>query len=129
VLFASSHQYPFYPGTGAAFETGVGNIFNAPLEAGTGSTEFRRAYERTILPALFDFKPELIFVSAGFDAHARDPLAQLEWGDSDYAWITDRLTEAAGASADGRIVSTLEGGYDLEALAAGVALHVRGLMA
>lgn len=129
VLFASSHQYPFYPGTGAAFETGVGNVFNAPLEAGTGSIEFRRAYEHTILPALFDFKPELIFVSAGFDAHARDPLAQLEWSDSDYSWITDRLKEAAAASADGRIVSTLEGGYDLEALAAGVALHVRGLMA
>jgi acetoin utilization deacetylase AcuC-like enzyme len=129
VLFASSHQYPFYPGTGSAEERGVGNVFNAPLAAGSGSTEFRRAMERVILPALFDFRPEVILVSAGFDAHARDPLAQLELADSDYSWITDRLREAAAASAQGRIVSTLEGGYDLQALAAGVTLHVRGLMA
>ena len=129
VFFASSHQYPFYPGTGAAFERGVGNVFNAPLAAGSGSTEFRHVFERVILPGLFDFQPEMIFVSAGFDAHARDPLAQLELGDSDYSWVTDRLREAAAASADGRIVSTLEGGYDLQALAAGVTLHVRGLMA
>jgi acetoin utilization deacetylase AcuC-like enzyme len=129
VLFASSHQYPFYPGTGAAEERGVGNVFNAPLAAGSGSLEFRRAMERVILPALSDFRPDLILVSAGFDAHARDPLAQLDLGDSDYTWITDRLREAADASAAGRIVSTLEGGYDLQALAAGVTLHVRGLMA
>jgi acetoin utilization deacetylase AcuC-like enzyme len=129
VLFASSHQYPFYPGTGAAFEKGVGNIFNAPLPAGTGSAGFRRAFEREILPGLTEFKPELVFISAGFDAHARDPLAQLELGDADYTWVTDRLREVADASADGRIVSTLEGGYDLEALSAGVTLHVRALMA
>ena len=129
VLFASSHQYPFYPGTGAAEERGVGNVFNAPLAAGAGSTQFRHAWERVILPALVDFTPELILISAGFDAHGRDPLAQLDLGDSDFAWITDRVREAAEASAQGRIVSTLEGGYDLQALAAGVTLHVRGLMA
>jgi len=129
VLFASTQQYPFYPGTGAAEERGVGNVFNAPLEAGSGSLQFRRAMERVILPAVSDFKPELILVSAGFDAHARDPLAMLELGDDDYGWVTDRIREIAESSAEGRIVSTLEGGYDLQALAAGVTLHVRGLMA
>jgi acetoin utilization deacetylase AcuC-like enzyme len=129
VLFASSHQYPFYPGTGAADERGVGNIFNAPLPAGAGSAAFRSAFERAILPGLSEFKPELVFVSAGFDAHARDPLAQLELGDPDFTWVTERIREVAEASAQGRIVSTLEGGYDLQALAAGVTLHVRGLMA
>ena len=129
VLFASTHQYPFYPGTGAADERGAGNVFNAPLPAGTGSVGFRRAMERVILPAVADFRPELILVSAGFDAHARDPLAMLELGDEDYGWVTDRIREIAAESADGRIVSTLEGGYDLQALAAGVTLHVRALMA
>jgi acetoin utilization deacetylase AcuC-like enzyme len=129
VLFASSHQYPFYPGTGAADERGVGNIFNAPLPAGTGSVGFRRAFEHAILPGLSDFKPELVFISAGFDAHARDPLAQLELDDRDFTWVTERIREVADNSADGRVVSTLEGGYDLQALAAGVALHVRALMA
>jgi acetoin utilization deacetylase AcuC-like enzyme len=129
VLFASTHQYPFYPGTGAADERGCGNVFNAPLAAGSGSSEFRRAMERLILPALSDFRPEMILVSAGFDAHARDPLAMLELGDDDYGWVTDRIREIAQASSQGRIVSTLEGGYDLQALAAGVTRHVRGLMA
>ncbi len=129
VLFASTHQYPFYPGTGAADERGTGNVFNAPLEAGTGSLGFRRAMERVILPAVADFRPELILVSAGFDAHARDPLAMLELQDEDYTWVTDRIREIAAESADGRIVSTLEGGYDLQALAAGVTRHVRSLMA
>jgi len=129
VLYASSHQYPFYPGTGAAEERGVGNVFNAPLAAGSGSTAFRHAFERVILPALTDFAPDLVLVSAGFDAHARDPLAQLELGDSDFAWVTDRIREVADRSADGRVVSTLEGGYDLQALAAGATLHVRSLMA
>ncbi len=129
VLFASTHQYPFYPGTGAADERGAGNVFNAPLQAGTGSLGFRRAMERVILPAVADFRPELILVSAGFDAHARDPLAMLDLGDEDYSWVTDRIREIAAESADGRIVSTLEGGYDLQALAAGVSRHVRSLMA
>ncbi len=127
-LFASSHQFPHYPGTGAANETGVGNIFNAPLAAGAGSAEFRDAMERTILPAVRAFKPEFVFVSAGFDAHARDPLASLRFEDRDFEWATVKLKEVAEEFAAGRLVSTLEGGYDLDALGTSVQAHVNALM-
>lgn len=128
VLFASSHEYPLYPGTGAADERGVGNIYNVPLPPLSGSAEFRAGMERIVLPALEEFVPDLILVSAGFDAHARDPLATLRLSEDDFAWITRRLVELAGEMCAGRIVSTLEGGYDLEALSASVAAHVRELM-
>ncbi len=128
LLFASSHQYPFYPGTGAASETGVGNVFNVPLASGSGSAEFRAGVEDRILPALRAFRPELILVSAGFDAHARDPLASLLLSEDDYAWIARELCAVAGEFCDGRLVATLEGGYDLEALAASVSAHVQEMM-
>ncbi|TAM96202.1 MAG: histone deacetylase family protein [Rhodanobacteraceae bacterium] len=129
VLYASSHQMPLYPGTGAAGEHGCGNIFNAPLAPGAGSTEFRAAWEKRLLPELDLFRPQLLLISAGFDADARDPLAQLRLVPDDYAWITQRLVELSDRHADGRIVSALEGGYDLNALREGVAAHVAALMA
>jgi acetoin utilization deacetylase AcuC-like enzyme len=127
VLFASSHQMPLYPGTGAASEHGAGNIFNAPLPPGTGSAEFRATWERRLLPELELFRPQLLLVSAGFDAETRDPLAQLQLQPDDYRWITQRLCELADRSAEGRIVSSLEGGYDLAALAECTAAHVAAL--
>ena len=127
-LFASSHQYPYYPGTGAATETGVGNIFNAPLDANTGGTEFRAAMEDCILPAVRAFNPDIVFISAGFDAHARDPLASLRVEEEDFEWVTSQLKDVAGEFADGRLVSTLEGGYDLQALGNSVQAHVSTLM-
>ncbi|HWU55913.1 MAG TPA: histone deacetylase family protein [Rhizomicrobium sp.] len=129
LFFASSHQFPLYPGTGAADETGVGNIVNAPLPAGTNGTGFRRVFETGILPALDAFAPELVLVSAGFDAHRADPLAGLELEEPDFAWVTSRLLEAARRHAQGRLVSILEGGYDLKALAGSAAAHVQALMA
>jgi acetoin utilization deacetylase AcuC-like enzyme len=128
LFFASSHQFPLYPGTGAAEETGLGNVVNTPLAAGTDSAGFRRAYETAILPALDHFAPELILVSAGFDAHRADPLAGLELEEPDFAWVTARLQEAANRHAGGRLVSILEGGYDLKALAGSAAAHVATLM-
>jgi acetoin utilization deacetylase AcuC-like enzyme len=128
VLYASTHEYPLYPGTGAAEERGVGNIFNVPLASGSGSAEFRAGVEQVILPALRAFGPEFLLVSAGFDAHVRDPLASLRLEDDDYAWVTARLREIAEEFCGGRMVSTLEGGYDLTALAASAAAHVRELM-
>ena len=128
ILFASSHQMPLYPGTGAAAETGVGNIHNAPLAPGAGSAEFRAAWAEELLPAIEAFKPELIVISAGFDAHARDPLAQLRLVEKDFAWLTTELCHLADRSGQGRVVSILEGGYDLSALAASAATHVRALM-
>ncbi len=128
LLFASTHEFPLYPGTGAATETGVGNVFNVPLDSGSGSAEFRAGVEDRILPALRAFRPDLILVSAGFDAHARDPLASLRLVEDDYSWITRELCAIAGELCDGRLVATLEGGYDLEALAASVSAHVRELM-
>src|SRR6185312_14061240 len=121
-------QSPLYPGTGARGETGVGNIVNLPLRPMSGSAEFRRAVEREMLPALDAFGPEMVLISAGFDAHRRDPLAQLMLDEGDYAWVTERLVEIAQAHAQGRVVSTLEGGYDLAALGASAAAHVRVLM-
>jgi acetoin utilization deacetylase AcuC-like enzyme len=129
VLYASTHQSPWYPGTGAARETGVGNIFNSPLSAGSGSKEFRAAMTGKILPAVDRFKPELVLVSAGFDAHEDDPLASLELTEDDFAWITRELAELAARHCAGKLVSTLEGGYNLEALAASAVAHVRELMA
>jgi acetoin utilization deacetylase AcuC-like enzyme len=128
VFFASSHQYPFYPGTGAQGETGIGNIVNVPLRAGTDGAAFRHAWETHILPALDSFAPDFILVSAGFDAHRSDPLAGLELEHEDFAWVTARLAEAALRHAGGRVVSVLEGGYDLRALAGSAAAHVKALM-
>ncbi|KMW59712.1 Acetylspermidine deacetylase [Candidatus Rhodobacter oscarellae] len=128
-LFASSHQMPLYPGSGAAHETGAhDNVLNAPLDPMTGSAQMRAAYDQVILPAVRDWQPELILISAGFDAHADDPLANLNWTTEDFAWVTRRICETADAVCDGRVVSTLEGGYDLGALAEGTAAHVQVLM-
>ena len=120
-LFISSHQMPLYPGSGRPEEKGAhGQIMNLPLRGGGTGHDMRQVYERVVFPALADWKPELLLISAGFDAHADDPLAGLEWQAEDYAWLTRHLCEFAG----GRVVSTLEGGYDLDALAASVAAHV-----
>lgn len=126
VLVCSSFQYPYYPGIRQQVDRP--NIVNTPLPAGTGSAAYRRAVERDWLPALESHRPELILVSAGFDAHAEDPLAGLELQDDDYLWITRFIVDAAERFAAGRIVSTLEGGYNLDALARSAALHVRGLL-
>jgi acetoin utilization deacetylase AcuC-like enzyme len=128
LFYASTHQYPLYPGTGAAGETGVGNIVNVPLRPMSGSSQFRLGMTQRILPALDAFRPELVLVSAGFDAHKSDPLAQLMLEEADYAWATEKLLEIASRHAERRIVATLEGGYDLAALGASVAAHVRVLM-
>jgi acetoin utilization deacetylase AcuC-like enzyme len=126
-LFVSTHQMPLYPGSGATHETGAhGQILNLPLAPGTGSAEMRRVYDDAVLPALDEFAPELLLVSAGFDAHARDPLANLDWQTDDFAWVTARLVAIAAGHGAG-VVSTLEGGYDLEALGASVAAHVNAL--
>jgi acetoin utilization deacetylase AcuC-like enzyme len=129
IFYASTHQMPLYPGTGARTEKGVGNICNAPLPPFAGGDEFRDAYEEIVLPALDRFRPELILISAGFDAHRADPLASLELEAEDFGWVTERLTEMAKAHCGGRLVSTLEGGYDLEALAESSAAHVAALLA
>jgi acetoin utilization deacetylase AcuC-like enzyme len=128
VFYASSHQWPLYPGTGSPGETGVGNIVNATLSAGSDGEEMRAAYEQRILPALEAFAPDLLLISAGFDADYRDPLAQLRWKPDDFAWVTGRLMEIAGRKCGNRIVSLLEGGYDRNGLASGVAAHVAALM-
>jgi len=128
LFYGSTHQMPLYPGSGAASETGVGNIFNAPLRAGDGSAQFRDAMRTIILPALDDFAPDLVLISAGFDAHHADPLGSLQLGEEDFAWATLELMGAADAHAEGRVVSVLEGGYDLQGLAASVAIHVQALM-
>ena len=128
VLYASSHEWPLYPGTGAAEETGVGNIVNVCLPGLSGSQAFREGYERTILPALERFRPELLYISAGFDAHARDPLSTLQLSERDYDWVTNALCDAADSLCGGRVVSTLEGGYDLEGLARSAAAHLTVLM-
>ena len=124
VFYASSHQAPFYPGSGAEWETGVGNIVNLPLPAGTSSVEFRAKYAAKIFPALKTFDPQLLLISAGFDAHKDDPLAALGLVADDYRWLTQQLMAIAADCCSGRIVSVLEGGYQLQALAECVAAHV-----
>ncbi len=128
VLYASTHQQPLYPGTGDSEETGVGNIVNATLPPMSRSDTFRAVCKDIILPAIDAFRPQLLMISAGFDAHHSDPLAQLQLETADYAWITARLVEIADRHADGRVVSSLEGGYDLAALRDCTAAHLDGLM-
>lgn len=126
--YGSTHQMPLFPGTGAVTETGVGNIFNAPLRAGDGGEQFREAVESRILPSLKTFGPEMLIISAGFDAHVNDPLASIALVEADFAWVTRQLMDVADAHCEGRIVSVLEGGYDLKGLAGSVAAHVATLM-
>jgi len=129
IFFASSHQVPLYPGSGHPHEVGAhGQILNVPLEPMTGGKIMRQKYENLVFPAVDDFKPELIFISAGFDAHQADPLANLNFSTEDFVWLTEEICKLAETHCDGRIVSTLEGGYDLDALAASVAAHVKVLM-
>lgn len=127
LLYVSSHQHPCFPGTGLAEETGGGHLVNMPLAPGSGSAAFRQAWTDIGLPAITAFRPSLMVISAGFDAHQDDPLAQIALRIDDFAWLTRSLV-AAATSCEGRIVSLLEGGYDLRALSAGVAAHVTALM-
>lgn len=125
ILFASTHQMPLYPGSGAATETGAhGQIMNVPLPPESNGAVFRQKMQAQILPAINDFAPELILISAGFDAHRDDPLANLNWVEDDFVWATEQLCDLADKHCNGRLVSTLEGGYNLNALAASVAAHV-----
>jgi acetoin utilization deacetylase AcuC-like enzyme len=128
LFFASTHQMPLYPGTGALNETGVGNICNAPLRPGDGGARFKEAFEARILPGLRSFSPDIVLISAGFDAHKDDPLANLQLTEPDFAWATNKIAEVAAKQAGGRLVSMLEGGYNLAALARSTGEHVRALM-
>ncbi|WP_198375468.1 histone deacetylase family protein [Neoroseomonas rubea] len=128
LFYASSHQWPLYPGTGDVTETGVGNILNVTLPPGADGAAFRAAWGEQIIPALDDFDPDLLVISAGFDAHAADPLAQLRVREADFAWVTEALCAMADRRCGGKVVSLLEGGYDLEALGRSTAAHVRALM-
>lgn len=129
ILYCSTHQSPFYPGTGARFETGVDhNIINIPLSRGAGSDKLRNVMKFEILPALKRFNPEILLISAGFDSHMKDPLGGLNFTDDDFYWMTRELMAIADNSCEGKVVSILEGGYSLEALASGSAAHVRALM-
>jgi acetoin utilization deacetylase AcuC-like enzyme len=129
VMYGSTHQMPLYPGTGAKNERGAHNtVVNAPLSPGDGGEQFRAAFETVILPRLGDFKPQLLVISAGFDAHMRDPLANLNLLEADFEWATRKLLDIADKTADGRVVSVLEGGYDLQGLSSSVAAHVAALM-
>ncbi len=128
-MYCSTHEMPLYPGTGAVGERGEHDtIVNAPLSAGDGGDAFREAFETVILPRLREFKPDILVISAGFDAHTRDPLANLNLVEADFAWVTKKLMEIADSCAQGRIVSMLEGGYDLQGLSRSVAAHVTALM-
>ncbi|MFN6978064.1 MAG: histone deacetylase family protein, partial [Gemmobacter sp.] len=119
------HQMPLWPGSGDRAERGAhGQVVNLPLRPGSGGAEMRAVYDDHVFPALAAFEPELVLISAGFDAHAADPLAGLMWHEADYAWLTQRLCDVAERHAAGRVVSVLEGGYDLGAVAASVAAHV-----
>jgi acetoin utilization deacetylase AcuC-like enzyme len=128
LFYASTHQMPLYPGSGALNETGVGNIWNAPLRSGDGGSAFKEAFQSRILPALHNFGPDLVLISAGFDAHKDDPLANLKLVEADFQWVTEQLIEVAERRSKGRLVSMLEGGYDLAALARSTAVHVKTLM-
>lgn len=128
-LFVSSHQMPLWPGTGDVHETGAhDNVMNVPLAPGTAGAEMRRVYEAQVFPAVADFAPQLVIVSAGFDAHRADPLANLNWDTADFAWLSREICRLAAQTSAGRVVSTLEGGYDLTALGESVAAHVGVLM-
>ncbi|MDJ0943056.1 MAG: histone deacetylase family protein [Kiloniellales bacterium] len=129
LLFASTHQMPLYPGTGSPMETGsANNILNLPLLPMAGTAEFRAAMSQTLLPRLAKFEPDLVLISAGFDAHEDDPLAALRFHEEDFGWATTEIARVADSACGGRVVSTLEGGYDLEALAVSAAAHVRALL-
>ena len=129
VMYCSTHQMPLFPGTGAVGESGEHNtIVNAPLRPGDGGEAFRGAFEGRILPRLRDFRPELIVISAGFDAHYRDPLANINLDEGDFAWATEKIMDVADQYAEGRVVSLLEGGYDLQGLGNSAAAHVLALM-
>jgi len=129
VMYCSTHQMPLFPGTGAVGETGEHNtIVNAPLRPGDGGAAFRAAFETRILPRLSEFKPELVIISAGFDAHMRDPLANINLAEADFVWATQKIMDLADGCAGGRVISLLEGGYDLQALGNSVAAHVATLM-
>jgi acetoin utilization deacetylase AcuC-like enzyme len=128
VMYCSTHQMPLYPGTGAKSETGAGTIVNAPLSAGDDGEMFRNAFDTRILPELERFQPDLIIISAGFDAHKRDPLAELRLEAEDFSWATGKLMDVAGRHCSNRVVSLLEGGYDLTGLAVSTAAHVTRLM-
>ncbi|HJZ42448.1 MAG TPA: histone deacetylase family protein [Hyphomicrobiaceae bacterium] len=128
LFFASTHQMPLYPGTGALSETGVGNIWNAPLRPGDGGDPFKEAFNARILPSLRNFSPDIVLISAGFDAHKDDPLANLQLTEPDFAWATAKIAEISAKHAHGRLVSMLEGGYNLAALARSVGVHVKALM-
>ena len=129
VMYCSTHQMPLFPGTGAVGETGEHNtIVNAPLRPGDGSAAFRAAFETRILPRLGEFRPELVVISAGFDAHMRDPLANINLAEADFVWATQKIMDLADSCAGGRVISLLEGGYDLQALGNSVAAHVATIM-
>ena len=128
LFYGSTHQMPLFPGTGALSETGVGNIFNAPLREGDGREKFEMAFRERILTPLHNFAPDMVIISAGFDAHKDDPLGGLQLVEADFMWATEELAEIARRHAGGRIVSMLEGGYDLAGLARSVAVHVKTLM-
>jgi acetoin utilization deacetylase AcuC-like enzyme len=127
LFYGSIHQWPLYPGTGREDETGVGNVVNATVAPGAEAEAWRDAFQRRLMPALDAFAPELIVVSAGFDAHGRDPLANQRLEAADFAWATDAILSVARAHAGGRVVSALEGGYDLRGLAESTTAHVRAL--
>ena len=127
VAYASSHEFPLFPGTGAESETGVGNIFNAPIKSGTKGTEFLKIFENKILKPIDKFKPEVILISAGFDAHIRDPLANIKLESTDYFKITKKIVELANIHSKGRVISFFEGGYDLQALSESAKEHLIAL--
>ena len=127
ILFCSTHQSPLFPGTGAADEVGVGNVLNVPLPEGTGSQAFRDVITQIVLPRLDAFSPQLVIISAGFDAHMNDPLAGMRLTTEDFGWVTARLCDVADTHCEGKVVSSLEGGYDLAALGASAAAHVKVL--
>lgn len=129
IMYASTHQAPLYPGTGAVIETGEHDtIVNAPLASGDGAEQFNEAFVEVLLPRLHAFKPDLVIISAGFDMHSRDPLANIHLHEPDFVWVTEKLMKLAEATAGGRVVSLLEGGYDLQGLSRSVAAHVSTLM-
>ena len=127
IAYASAHEFPLFPGTGAEDETGVGNIFNAPIKSGTEGTEYLKIFENKIIQPLDKFKPEVILISAGFDAHFRDPLANINLESTDYFKITKKITKLANTHSKGRIISFFEGGYDLQALSESIKEHLIAL--